>query len=189
MYVSIKLRDVARLCHEVNAAFCRSIGDNSQPAWEETREDIRESALIGVCLHLTNPMTPEQSHQAWMDHKLAQGWKFGETKDLDAKTHPSLIPFADLHPGIRAKDVLFKQVVESMSRFIGANDMAEAAAMVAKPAAVVAATEPAAEQGGIANEPSAEPLSHTPEPAAEPTTDSADPAPEAQPVAESAAAE
>lgn len=35
-------------------------------------------------------------HNAWMQEKLAQGWKYGPVKDFEKKTHPDLIPYEDL---------------------------------------------------------------------------------------------
>ena len=30
-------QEIARVCHEVNRAYCQAIGDNSQPTWEDAR--------------------------------------------------------------------------------------------------------------------------------------------------------
>lgn len=36
------------------------------------------------------------AHQMWCDAMNAQGWRYGEAFDEDAKTHPGLRPFAEL---------------------------------------------------------------------------------------------
>lgn len=93
----MKPSDIARVAHEVNRAYCQAIGDNSQPTWEGAPDWQIESAFDGVHLHLTNPNAgPEASHEAWMEFKLKDGWKYGEEKDAEAKTHPCLVPFNDL---------------------------------------------------------------------------------------------
>ena len=45
---------IARVCHEVNRAYCEALGDTSQPAWEDAPEWQRKSAMKGVELHLRN---------------------------------------------------------------------------------------------------------------------------------------
>jgi hypothetical protein len=50
---------------------------------------------------------PQASHEAWSKNRLAHGWVYGEKKDLDAKTHPCLVPFDQLPVDQQAKDFLF----------------------------------------------------------------------------------
>jgi hypothetical protein len=33
--------DIAKVCHETNRAYCETLGDNSQPPWEEAPENAR----------------------------------------------------------------------------------------------------------------------------------------------------
>ena len=35
-------------------------------------------------------------HDAWAEQRLREGWKYGEKRDDDLKTHPSLIPYNEL---------------------------------------------------------------------------------------------
>lgn len=105
---------IAMVCHTVNAAFCRAIGDDTQPAWADATEDIKASAIVGVEYKLANPgITPEQQHAAWMEHKAAQGWTLGEVKDAEKKTHPSMVPWDQLPGEQRVKDFLFQAVVDA----------------------------------------------------------------------------
>lgn len=108
--------ELARIAHEVNRAYCAALGDLSQLAWDDAPEWQRESALAGVMLHLSNPDAgPEASHEAWMARKVAEGWQYGPTKDADAKTHPCLVPFAELPVEQQAKDFLFRAIVHALS--------------------------------------------------------------------------
>lgn len=109
---------IARVCHEVNAEYCRAIGDNTQPAtWEQAPEWQRASAVKGVELHLGNPdLGPAASHEAWMKEKLADGWTYGPIKDPTKKEHPCLVPFADLPKEQQIKDWLFRAVVHAIAR-------------------------------------------------------------------------
>lgn len=106
---------IAQVAHEVNRAYCASLGDTSQPAWEDAPEWQKASALVGVDMHLANPdATPEQSHESWLAQKAADGWTFGEVKDAEAKTHPCFKPYAELPAEQKAKDYLFRGVVHAL---------------------------------------------------------------------------
>ena len=104
----------ARVCHEVNRAYCQAIGDDSQPSWEDAPEWQKESALLGVDLHTHNDVGPEASHESWMAQKIADGWEYGLVKDPVLKIHPCIKPFADLPKEQQIKDYLFRAVVHAM---------------------------------------------------------------------------
>ena len=107
---------IARVCHEVNRAYCQALGDNSQPPWEEAPDWMKTSAMNGVNLHIADPNAgPEASHESWMAEKEAAGWKFGPVKDADLKEHPCMVPFKELPKDQQAKDFIFRAVVHSLS--------------------------------------------------------------------------
>lgn len=109
---------VARVCHEVNRAYCESLGDTSQPTWENAPDWQKESATKGVYEHVGNPaMTPEESHKAWMEQKEKDGWVYGAVKDAEAKTHPCMVPYEKLPQEQRAKDYIFKAVVHAIQLY------------------------------------------------------------------------
>jgi hypothetical protein len=105
---------IARVAHEVNKAYCEALGDNSQLPWDEAPEWQKESALMGVNLHIGNPEAgPQASHESWMAQKVADGWVWGAAKDPEKKEHPCLVPFADLPREQQAKDYIFRAVVHA----------------------------------------------------------------------------
>ena len=106
--------DIARVCHEVNRAYCEALGDMSQPTWHDAPQWQKDSAMLGVTLHIENDVGPEASHESWMAQKLADGWAFGEIKDPVAKTHPCILPFEHLPMAQQAKDFIFRAVVHSL---------------------------------------------------------------------------
>jgi len=107
---------IARIAHEINRAYCLAIGDNSQPAWDDAPEWQRASAISGVVFRQANPdADPEASHQSWLDHKVADGWKYGPAKDVALKEHPCCVPYAELPAEQKAKDYLFCAVVKQFS--------------------------------------------------------------------------
>lgn len=113
--MEITVEEIARVCHEVNRAYCNSLGDASQPAWEDAPEWQKNSARAGVKMHLANPdATPEDSHNSWMALKEAEGWVFGEHKDPEKKTHPCMRPYRELPRDQRTKDYLFRAIVHAM---------------------------------------------------------------------------
>ena len=110
------IEEIARVCHEVNRAYCQALGDNSQPAWEDAPDWQKTSAILGVQLHTDNPTAgPQASHEGWMAQKLAEGWKYGPSKDPEVKKHPCLVPFANLPKEQKAKDYIFRAVVHALN--------------------------------------------------------------------------
>jgi len=105
---------IARVCHEVNKAYCEALGDNSQPTWEDAPAWQRESARMGVDLHLMGNFGPEASHISWMNQKLEDGWTYGPVKDPEAKQHPCIVPFDQLPREQQAKDYIFRAVVHAL---------------------------------------------------------------------------
>lgn len=128
----MKQEDIARIAHEINRAYCASLGDDSQVAWEDAEDWQKQSVLAGVAMHVANPdATPEQSHESWLKQKLADGWKYGEAKDAEAKTHPCCVPYDELPQEQKSKDYLFKAVVAALRDIPDADDaVAEALANV-----------------------------------------------------------
>jgi hypothetical protein len=113
--------DVARICHEVNRAYCAAHGDTSHLSWDEAPDWQRESALAGVQAIVDNPhMTPEHAHLGWLSQKAAEGWVYGAVKDATRKTHPCIVPYADLPLADRVKDHLFVAVVRAAMKAAGA---------------------------------------------------------------------
>jgi len=104
---------IAKICHNVNRAYCESIGDHSQPHWDVAPDWQKESAVDGVEFHLANEVSPEQSHENWMEHKEKDGWSYGDVKDAVKKTHPCMLPYDELPVEQRTKDHLFKAIVDS----------------------------------------------------------------------------
>lgn len=108
---------IARVAHEVNAAYCQSLGDFTQTNWEDAPQWQKDSAVAGVELHLASPnLGVSASHDAWMRQKLDDGWTYGPVKDATKKEHPCIVPYADLPPEQKAKDFIFRGVVHAIAR-------------------------------------------------------------------------
>jgi hypothetical protein len=107
------VEQIARVCHEANRGWCDATGDYSQMTWDNAESWQRDSAVEGVAVALAGA-TPEQQHEAWCQAKSRDGWIYGDVKDAEAKTHPCLVPYADLPPEQRAKDALFTVIVNTL---------------------------------------------------------------------------
>ncbi len=115
-YIGTNIEFIARVCHEVNRAYCAAIGDASQVSWEEAEQWQRDSAVMGVEAVLANPGgTPEDSHKGWLAHKEAEGWTYGPTKDPVKKEHPCMVSYDQLPLEQRVKDYLFIAVVRTIN--------------------------------------------------------------------------
>jgi len=112
----MNIETIAKTCHEVNRAYCKSIGDESQPSWEDAPEWQRKSAMNGVQFHINNPDAgPSASHDSWLAEKKADGWKYGPVKNAESKEHPCFVSYANLPENQKAKDALFIAVVHALS--------------------------------------------------------------------------
>jgi len=93
-----QIRHLCWCCYQLGAGQAYNI---------EPNEDQIESSRNGVRFMLENPgVTPEVNHNNWMKKKTEQGWVYGETKDFEKKTHPDLVPFAELPEIEKNKDTM-----------------------------------------------------------------------------------
>lgn len=113
--VESRILSIAKAAHEVNRAYCLSLGDTSQMTWEDAPDWQRESCINGVIHHLKNPNeTPEGSHKVWLEEKTRTGWKYGPVKDAEKKEHPCFLPYEQLKETDKAKDYIFRAVVRQL---------------------------------------------------------------------------
>lgn len=99
---TLTMTEIAKLCHEVNRAYCASIGDMSQVPWEQTPDWQKENTCKGVRFHMGNETMPEQSHQSCMAQKVIEGWVYG----------PLEVPYDRLPPEQRSKNYIFKAICD-----------------------------------------------------------------------------
>lgn len=61
---------------------------------------------------------PEELHGSWMQAYSAMGWVYGAEYDSGNKTHPDLVPYADLGQLERDKDAVFVALCEIARQWI-----------------------------------------------------------------------
>lgn len=114
-----KIEVIATICHNVNKAYCEALGDKSQVSWYKLQEEIKQSVMLGVKKIMVNPyMESDEIHEEWVKDKKKNGWKLGEVKDIDKKTHPDLVPFDKLPKEEQAKDYIFISIVRQLMHII-----------------------------------------------------------------------
>jgi hypothetical protein len=103
----------AKAAHEMKALFCKQVGDDSQPSWEDAPDWMRGSAIDSVLAIANTGVEPRANfqHEKWRSHKLVQGWRYGPKKDDNQKTHPCLVEFDDLPAWQQSMDMIFLQTV------------------------------------------------------------------------------
>ena len=62
--------------------------------------------------------SPEELHGSWMQAYFAMGWVFGKEYNREKKTHPDLVPYADLGQLERDKDAVFVALCEIARQWI-----------------------------------------------------------------------
>ena len=60
----------------------------------------------------------DEFHDSWMQACFAMGWVHGLKYDPENKTHPDLVPYADLEQLERDKDAVFVALCEIARRWV-----------------------------------------------------------------------
>ena len=62
--------------------------------------------------------SPEELHGSWMQAYYAMGWVYGEVYDRERRTHPDLVPYAQLGQLEKDKDAVFVALCEIARLYI-----------------------------------------------------------------------
>jgi len=88
--------------------------------WND-REDAFRHQFLNVIERQCGPnrsKSPEELHGSWMQAYFGMGWVYNEKYDREKKTHPDLVPYADLGQLERDKDAVFVALCEIARQFI-----------------------------------------------------------------------
>ena len=106
-----------------NAARLAAIAANAPIVpveWSEREESFRKQFLDVIERQCSEQRSksPEELHGSWMQAYYIMGWTYDEVYDKDAKTHPDLVPYADLGQLEQDKDAVFVALCEIARQFI-----------------------------------------------------------------------
>lgn len=109
----IGIEQAAKAAHNAIKRYCEDNGDNSIDDWEKANDNIKQSAIDGVKYLMANPhASSKDMHDNWVKFKKKDGWVYGETKDTEKKTHPSITDYKNLSAIERKKDEMFIAVAK-----------------------------------------------------------------------------
>ncbi len=77
--------------------------------WNEREEVFRLQFLLVIERQMGDQRSdsPEELHGSWMQSYLSMGWTYDPIYDPDRKTHPDLVPYAELGKLEQDKDAVF----------------------------------------------------------------------------------
>ena len=89
-------------------------------SWDEREEPFKEQfrKVIERQCGDQRSRSPEELHGSWMQAYFAMGWTYGEEYSREKKTHPDLVPYADLGQLERDKDAVFIALCEIARQWV-----------------------------------------------------------------------
>lgn len=90
--------------------------------WSQRDEAFRNQFLLVIDM-MCGPdrkTSPEELHEDWVKAYEVMGWRYGETRDVEAKTHPDMVPFDELGQLEQDKDSVFVALCEIARQWIRA---------------------------------------------------------------------
>lgn len=88
--------------------------------WDEREDDFRVQFVEVIARQCGEQRShsPEELHGSWMQAYFTMGWSYGPERDTEARTHPDLVPYADLGQLERDKDAVFVALCEIAREWI-----------------------------------------------------------------------
>jgi hypothetical protein len=106
---------IAQVMHEAVRAWQSANGQTPAPPWGRAPKWMKEASAASVAWSIANPdAAASAQHDQWLSTKKADGWTFGKKKDGKKKTHPMMVPYAQLPEMERRKDALVNALVKAL---------------------------------------------------------------------------
>jgi len=88
--------------------------------WDEREQPFKEQFLKVIERQCGDKRSksPEELHGSWMQSYYTMGWVYGDKYDREKKTHPDLVPYAELGQLERDKDAVFVALCEIARQWI-----------------------------------------------------------------------
>lgn len=114
--------DVRMTTEEIAMFVYRSLSDFNEcidedlVEWESVQDGTIKAVnyVISCAANPNSGAVARDLHDHWMLDKITAGWRYGEKKDPELKTHPAMLPFFSLPEHIKVKDLLFRNIVLSL---------------------------------------------------------------------------
>jgi hypothetical protein len=103
---------IAKVCHEVNRAYCQALGDNSQPPWKNASALKKSNTLQAVRNYILSiSAETEKSRASAEAQEIVESWVNGPEKypDLGVTTRLGVLP-----PELQAREDMFVAVVRAV---------------------------------------------------------------------------
>lgn len=83
-------------------------------SWNEREEPFKKQFCQVIERQCSDQRShsPEELHGSWMQAYFAMGWVYGSEYSYEKKTHPDLVPYANLGQLERDKDAVFIALCE-----------------------------------------------------------------------------
>jgi hypothetical protein len=88
--------------------------------WTEREQPFRDQFIKVIERQCSEQRShsPEELHGSWMQAYFAMGWVYGEEYNREKKTHPDLVPYAQLGQLERDKDAVFVALCEIARQWV-----------------------------------------------------------------------
>jgi hypothetical protein len=88
--------------------------------WDQRDEAFRDQfvAVIDRQTSDQRKTSPEELHADWVRAYEAMGWVYGPVRDPDRRTHPDMVPYAELGQLERDKDAVFVALCEIARQWV-----------------------------------------------------------------------
>lgn len=101
-YHELNDTDLARICHEAHLALRIGLNDSATDVHWDALPQERRDLVADEVRRIREGQSLETVHAAWVNWMLERGWTPGE-RNVIARTHPNLVPYAELPVGEQAK--------------------------------------------------------------------------------------
>jgi hypothetical protein len=88
--------------------------------WDEREEPFKAQFRDVIDRQCSDERSrsPAELHQAWVEAYFKMGWKYGVDYSRSAKTHPDMVPYAELGQLEKDKDDVFVALCEIARQWI-----------------------------------------------------------------------
>jgi hypothetical protein len=100
-------------------------------SWAERDEKFR-TQFLEVIARQMGPMrsgSASELHGGWVQAYIDMGWTYGEVRDIEAKTHPDMVPYDQLEQREQDKDAVFIALCEIARKWIWESEAGNRAAV------------------------------------------------------------